>query len=152
MDIGFYHCTRSTPEAVVPKLAEKALAAGERVLVRTADREQAERIDEALWTYDAGSFLPHGRAGGDHDADQPLLIAEDFGAEEGTANGATIVMVVGGGLPPAGSVFQRVLFLFDGNDEEALGLARRHWKALAEREDTVSVYWAQGERGWEKRG
>ncbi len=147
MNVAFYHCTAATPEAVLPKLALKAVEAGHRVLVHAAEKAQAEAMDETLWTYDPDSFLPHGIAGGGQDADQPLLIADSFEP----VNGADLAIAMSGRLPGGDSGFARVLYLFDGNDESALQAARQHWKALAEREGVETAYWAQGERGWEKR-
>ena len=147
MDVGFYHCTRAAPLTVLPKLAMKALEAGHRVLVNAPDPAQAEAVDEHLWTFDPGSFLPHCRAGGEYDADQPLLIADSFDA----ANGADLAIAMGARLPGSDAQFSRVLYLFDGGDEEAVATARRHWKALSARDNVLATYWAQEERGWQKR-
>ncbi|MBV7257043.1 DNA polymerase III subunit chi [Pacificimonas sp. WHA3] len=147
MDIGFYHCTRAAPVAVLPKLAVKALRAGHRVLVHIGDPAQADAVDDVLWTFDQDSFLPHGIAGTEHDSEQPLLIADSF---EG-ANAADLAIAMAGRLPGEEAGFRRVLFLFDGNDEDVVTAARQHWKALSDRDGVAIAYWAQGERGWEKR-
>ncbi|MGB3721689.1 MAG: DNA polymerase III subunit chi [Pacificimonas sp.] len=147
MNVGFYHCTRAAPEAVLPKLAIKAVEAGHRVLVHSTDQAQAEAVDELLWTYDQNSFLPHGCAGGESDAEQPLLISAEFDP----VNHADLAIAMSGRLPNGDSAFARVLYLFDGNDQDAVRSARQHWKALAERDGVDATYWAQGERGWEKR-
>ena len=147
MDVGFYHCTRSSPETVVPQLAEKALAANYRLLVRVAGPEEAGRLDELLWNYRADSFLPHGVAGvGDEDARQPLLISTDFSP----VNDATLAISMSQGLPFGEAKFDRVLLLFDGSDGEETRRARGHWRAVAEREDVSRTYWQQTERGWSK--
>ncbi|MEO0501435.1 MAG: DNA polymerase III subunit chi [Pseudomonadota bacterium] len=145
MQVGFYHCTRNAPLAVVPRLAAKAVAAGHRILVHAGPA--ADDVDEALWAFDPGSFLPHGRAGGDDDANQPILIADGFDG----ANAADLAIAMAGRLPGADAGFARVLYLFDGGDDDAVAAARRHWKALSARDDVEAVYWAEGERGWEKR-
>lgn len=148
MKVDFYHCTRTKPADVVPALAEKALAAGHRILVHEPDASARDALDERLWTYDPDSFLPHGTAGGPHDAEQPLLIADSFGVR----NGADVLIAMGRTLPGDGAGFARILYLFDGGDEEELGAARAHWRALSAREGAEAAYWAQGERGWAKRG
>ena len=148
MEVGFYHCTRGAPLAVLPRLAEKAVEAGYRLIVNTGSAAASEEVDEALWTYDAASFLPHGLSGGEHDAEQPILISGSFDA----ANGARLAVALAGAIPAADAGFERVLYLFDGNEGEAVERARRHWRALANREDVGAVYWQQCERGWEKRG
>ncbi|EMD84368.1 DNA polymerase III chi subunit [Pacificimonas flava] len=148
VEVGFYHCTRAAPLAVLPRLVQKAAEAGFRVLIQSDDPAVRDAVDGALWTFEADSFLPHGLAGGEHDAEQPVLIAEGFDP----ANGARIALAIGGGLPPADAGFERILYLFDGNDNDALSRARRHWKALSARDGVTPVYWQQAERGWQKRG
>ena len=69
--VGFYHCTRSRPFDVVPVLAGKAIEAGHRVLVHASHGNELDALDSHLWTYDPGSFLPHGR---DNPAVQPVLV------------------------------------------------------------------------------
>jgi len=47
--------------------------------------------------------------------------------------------------------YDRVLDLFDGEDEAALTAARDRWKA-AKAAGHALIYWQQGARGWEKKG
>ena len=68
----FYHLTRSAAETLLPTLIDKARAAGWRVEVRGGDAARLEALDGALWLREG--FLPHGRAGGPHDARQPVLL------------------------------------------------------------------------------
>ncbi len=68
----FYHLTRSAPEMLLPMLVGKSLAAGWRVELRGTQLPALERLDESLWQGEG--FLPHGLAGGPHDALQPVLL------------------------------------------------------------------------------
>ena len=147
MDVAFYRCTREGPVAVLGKLAEKIAATGHRAIVQADDAALREDIDRQLWTADAASFIPHGQAGGDHDADQPILIAPDFS----DANGARIAVAMSSRLPGLDAGYERILYIFDAGDEDSLNAARKHWKALSGREDVTPVYWKQVERGWEKQ-
>ncbi|MDH5455573.1 MAG: DNA polymerase III subunit chi, partial [Gammaproteobacteria bacterium] len=45
------------------KLAEKAWRLENTVYIHAKDRADAERLDELLWTFRDGSFVPHGLAG-----------------------------------------------------------------------------------------
>ena len=45
------------------KLAEKAWRLDNTVYIHTRDRSDAESLDELLWTFRDGSFVPHGLAG-----------------------------------------------------------------------------------------
>ncbi|RZV37666.1 MAG: DNA polymerase III subunit chi [Chromatiales bacterium] len=45
------------------KLAEKAWRLENTVYIHAKDRGDAERLDQLLWTFRDGSFVPHGLAG-----------------------------------------------------------------------------------------
>jgi DNA polymerase-3 subunit chi len=139
----FYHLTRAPLEATLPTLIEKALGAGWRVVVRGRDDGRLDWLDEKLWLGEG--FLPHGRAGGPHDADQPVLLTT--GAE--APNGAACLMAVDGAEVAAEEVtrLQRVCILFDGNDEAALEVARGQWKALTDA-GCEAQYWSQEGGPW----
>jgi DNA polymerase-3 subunit chi len=146
-EIGFYHCTRAPALEVAVKLAAKVLSTGQRLLV-VGERPRLEALDQLLWTADAASFLPHGIAGGAHDAEQPVLLAE---APE-AVNGARLLMLLEMGVPAELGGFDRVLNLFE-EGSPAQARARADWKALGAREDMERTYWQQTERGgWDKRG
>jgi DNA polymerase-3 subunit chi len=145
-DVNFYQLASKPLDSVLPRLLEKAVAAGYRVVVRSADADVLARLDAALWTYDPASFLPHA-IDGPFAAAQPILLT----GGEGAANAADLLVVVDGVVPGDLAAYRRTLYLFDGNDEAALGLARRHWKAIRELDGVTPVYWRETERGgWEK--
>jgi DNA polymerase-3 subunit chi len=62
-------------ETAAARLAEGHHRAGRRVLILAGDPAQAQALDRTLWTFDPGSFLPHGVAGQDGAEDEPVLIA-----------------------------------------------------------------------------
>lgn len=146
-DVNFYQLAARPLDAVLPRLLEKAVAAGHRVVVRAADAALLARLDAALWTYDAGSFLPHA-VDGEHAAAQPVLLT----AGDDAANAADVVAVVDGVLPGDLSGYARALYLFDGGDAAALALARSHWRGLRDRDDVRPVYWRETDAGWEQAG
>jgi DNA polymerase-3 subunit chi len=55
------------------RLATRAWREGHTVQVRVADEAAAERLDNALWTFDEASFIPHGRES--LDGDNPIVIS-----------------------------------------------------------------------------
>ena len=145
-DVGFYHLTVRPLEAVLPRLLDKAVAGGHRVVLRSSDAALLARLDALLWTFDPASFLPHA-VDGEHAAMQPLLLTN----EDEAANGAAILAVVDGALPGDLEPYARVLYMFDGGDDDALALARRHWKALRSRDGVTATYWQQDDAGrWAK--
>src|SRR3546814_6907800 len=76
---------------VVPVLAERVVSRGGRLLI-VAGEDRLVPLDRLLWTFKAESFLPHACAGGDADADQPILLA----AAPDAANGARNILLVDG--------------------------------------------------------
>ena len=144
----FYHLTRRPVEAALPVLLERALAADWRVAVRGTDHARLARLDEALWTYDPDAFLPHGMAGGRHDARQPVLLTDRAEAP----NGAVCVMAVDGAGVTADEVkaLQRVCILFDGQDPAAVDHARGQWAALVGA-GCAATYWSEETGRWEKK-
>ena len=89
----FYHLTDQPLEATLPALVDRARQAGWTVEVRGPDPDLLARLDDALWTGPEDGFVPHGRAGGPHDARQPVLLC---GPGEAAANSPACVMSVGG--------------------------------------------------------
>jgi DNA polymerase-3 subunit chi len=137
MRVDFYHLTSRPPEAVLPRLLERVLQDGARALVVANDDAFLRHLDRSLWTYTADSFLPHGRAGSDGDADQPILLSETIAP----ANGATRLVIADGQWPdPAPVGFERIFYLFDPGRIDA---ARAAWRGL----DGDRHYWKQDERG-----
>ena len=60
------------------KLAEKAWRLENSVYIHAKDRSDAERLDELLWTFRDGSFVPHGIAGrNDGTESSPIVIGCD---------------------------------------------------------------------------
>ncbi|MEM6371639.1 MAG: DNA polymerase III subunit chi [Pseudomonadota bacterium] len=143
----FYHLTRRPLEDTLSMLLGKARGAGWRVAVRGRDQARIAWLDEKLWMGDDAGFLPHGLAGGPHDADQPVLLT--IGA---AGNGAVCLMSVDGAEVTADEVaaMTRVCVLFDGNDPEAVGVARGQWKALKDA-GASAQYWSEESGKWEKK-
>lgn len=147
-DISFYHLQHQPVTRALPKLVEKVLGAGHRALILVGSAPMAERLDEALWTYDQDSFLPHGRADSPHADLQPVLIGES----ESAANGADVLVVLDDRMPADPGRWQRCLYMFDGNDGPSLDAARARWRALKGSGHSLA-YWQQNEAGgWEKKG
>ncbi|WP_209503705.1 MULTISPECIES: DNA polymerase III subunit chi [unclassified Ruegeria] len=146
--VYFYHLTRQPLEHTLPVLLDKARQAGWRIAVRGTDPARMDWLDEKLWLGPEEGFLPHGRAGGPHDADQPILLTTSAVA----GNGATCIMAVDGAPVEAEEVaaLERVCILFDGNDDMAVQQARGQWKALTDA-GCSAQYWSEESGRWEKK-
>lgn len=152
-EVLFYHLERRTLDDVLPGLVEKTLDRGWRALIRTESADRAQAIDNLLWTYSEESFLPHAQAGDGDPARQPVLVT----VEEGNANAANVLFLVGGAAPPAWSsgeanALTRIVLMFDGRDTEAVNGARAAWKSAKDASHEVT-YWKESASGkWEKQG
>lgn len=144
----FYHLTSSPLEATLPMLLGKARGAGWRISVRGASQQRMDWLDEILWTRSGDGFMPHGKAGGEFDADQPVLLT----LSSENSNGATCLMTMDGAEVAPGEVeaLDRTCVLFDGNDATALQKARDQWKALTDA-GCAAQYWSQADGGWQKK-
>jgi DNA polymerase III subunit chi len=143
----FYHMTETPLEATLPVLLGKSLEAGWRVAVRGPDAGRLDWLDQRLWLIGDESFLPHGRAGGAHDADQPVLLTS--GAPVNEAN--CLVSVDGADVTPEEvGAMERVMVLFDGNDPAAVQVARDQWRALTGA-GCKAKYWSQETGRWQMK-
>ena len=140
--IGFYHLTRSPLEQALPRLLDKALAAGYRAVVLAGSLERVEALNDRLWTYESDSWLPHGSRKDGDAALQPIWLTD----QDENPNGATILVMCDGARSAAAAGFARCLDLFDGNDDDAVQAARDRWK-LWKAEGHDLIYYQQGETG-----
>ena len=146
--VYFYHLTRSPLEATLPMLLGKARGANWRVVIRGTDAARLDWLDQKLWLGPDDGFLAHGLAGGEFDADQPVLLALDG---QGPA-AAECLMAIDGAPVTADEVAaaHRVCVLFDGNDAAAVETARAQWRSLTEA-GCAAQYWSQKNGAWEKQ-
>jgi len=147
-EVLFYHLQGQKLEGVLPALLEKSLERGWKVVVQGTSEEHIEALDAHLWTYRDDGFLPHGTWREPEAAQQPVL----FTLTESNPNGATVRFLIDGAPMPADPQnYQRIVLLFDGNDEEAVTAARVHWSAVKEK-GLEATYWQADERGrWAKK-
>ena len=147
-EVLFYHLQGTTLEKVLPPLLEKSLERGWRVAVQTGSEERSEALDAHLWTYREDSFLPHGTWRESNVVNQPVVLTVD----DGNPNNANVRFVVdAAGLPKDCATYDRVVLVFNGDDDEALGVARAAW-ADGKSRGLELTYWQTDERGkWQKR-
>ena len=141
MQVDFYQLSGTSAEEVIASLAEKVLLADGRLLIVAEDDAYLARLDRILWGQDAGSFLPHGLAGGVEDARQPILLSTSPDAP----NQARNILIADGIWREAALTYERSFYLFDNT---ALDGARLAWKLLAGREGIERRYWARENGKW----
>lgn len=142
-EFRFYHLIGRPLEHVLPQLLEISLQRGWRVAVQVASEERVEALDAHLWTFRDDSFLPHGTARNADAPEQPVVLA----ASEGNPNNATVRFLIDGApIPEDADRYERIVLLFDGNDEDAVALARTRW-TQAKAKGFAASYWQPDENG-----
>jgi DNA polymerase-3 subunit chi len=148
-DVWFYHLQRASLSDTLPKLVAKARSAGWRVAVRATSEERRDALDDLLWTFEEDSFLPH-VADADPDAAAAEVLIQAGDADVNAPD--CVILVDDAALPVDLGRYERVILIFDGNDEEATATARERWKTVKAAGGQAS-YWAQDEGGrWVRKG
>jgi len=146
-DIAFYRLAKWPLETALPRLLEKTVQSGKRAVVMAGSKERVEVLANLLWTYERGSWLPHGSAKDGNAAEQPVWLTS---ADE-NPNAATYLFLVDGAQSARLAECERCFELFDGNDPDAVTEARQHWKAYTNAGHELT-YWQQTERGgWQRQ-
>ena len=117
---------REEPLLLVCELARKAFDANLATLVLARDAEQAERLDDLLWSFDDDAYIPHQLAGDDEDELAPVLIA---GPDTDTPMRGLVINLRDAAVP--GNV-ERVLEVVPA-DDGARGPLRERWKQYKSR-------------------
>ena len=147
-ELLFYHLHRQPIEKVLPALLEKSLERGWRVVVQAATDERIEALDAHLWTYRDDGFLPHGTTKESEAAAQPVLLT----TSDDNPNGANVRFLIDGAAVPADAAsYQRIVLLFDGEDDDAVATARARWSE-AKAAGFEVTYWQPDENGrWKQK-
>ena len=147
-EILFYHLQRQPLDAVLPQLLERSLQRGWRVVVQAVTAERVAALDDHLWTYADESFLPHATDREQGIGDEPIVLT----TTDANPNAATVrFLVEGAPVPATFTDYRRLVLMFDGHDDVALGAARAAWAALRQA-GAKPTYWQQDDTGrWEKK-
>ena len=147
-ELWFYHLQGQKLEGVLTPLLEKSLERGWKVIVQCASEERIEALDAHLWTYRDDGFLPHGTWREQDSAAQPVLLT----VNDGNPNAANVRFLIDGAPVPAdAAAYQRIVLVFDGEDEEAVAAAHAHWNE-AQAKGFEATYWQGDEQGrWRRK-
>lgn len=151
MEVWFYHLTTQPLEKALPILLERSLERDWTVVVQMTTQDRLAALDNYLWTYSDEGFLPHGTAADGDPEHQPIYLTT--GPENPNEaeirffiENATVAPVL-----DAGVAYERVVVMFDGNNEDELQAARAQWKDLKAKGLELS-YWRQDDNGaWRKQ-
>jgi len=147
-EVLFYHLQRQPIERVLPQLLEKSVERGWRVVVESSSEERIEALDAHLWTYRDDNFLAHGTYREAETSLQPILLT----VHSHNPNSATVRFLIDGApVPEDAANYQRIVLMFDGEDDEAVAAARTRWTE-AKVQGFDATYWQADEQGrWQKK-
>ncbi len=110
------------------KLAEKAWRLDNTVYIHAGSLADAERLDELLWTFRDGSFVPHGLAGrNDGTESSPIVIGSDSQSVEER----DLLINLCDEIPPFAANFPRVAELVT-SDDNCKQASRKRYAAYRE--------------------
>jgi len=130
--VDFYILEETQPQQRLRfacRLAEKAWQQGHHVYIHTADAAESQRMDELLWTFRDGSFVPHQVVDGQAlDESTPIHI----GHGEEPAHHDTVLINLADAVPLFFSRFERVAEVI-GGDETLRAHGRERFRFYKER-------------------
>jgi len=120
-------------ERMACRLAEKAWRQTHRVFLHAVSSEQAERLDELLWTFRADSFVPHALSGRPEAEEVAVLIGGGEPAFRTPGERSADVLInLAETVPPFYERFGRVAEVV-GASEAQRRLARERFRYYRER-------------------
>lgn len=125
--VDFYVLQSDNPhirQTLVCKLCEKAYRLGHNVLIRTESPLQNKVLDDLLWTFRAGSFIPHDiNLSASSEMIAPVLVSHQQMPDQFD----DIFINLGRDVPENFGRFARIIELVDESDGIKV-VARRHYQ------------------------
>ena len=116
--VDFYLLNRHLPDGrlrVACRLAQKIYKLGHRAYILTRDDREARQLDDLLWTFDQGSFVPHHRDTPDHGGESsPIVIGHDTPG----SSGGNVLISLTEDAPACFDHFERIADVVDDLDED----------------------------------
>lgn len=142
--IQFYHLLSTSRERAVPALMQKALRAGNRMVMLLDSEAALKAMSDALWSADPNGFLPHGSLRDGHEKEQPIFLS----LTDVNPNHADVLVVLDGSSPASLPNYAKVLDVFDGNNETATAAARARWAQYKNAGHALQYIKQQPGGGW----
>ncbi|MEW6353369.1 MAG: DNA polymerase III subunit chi [Pseudomonadota bacterium] len=123
------------------RLADKIYNKGHRLYIHTESQDHAVQLDELLWTFSQGNFLPHGICHTCLDADLPIHIG--YHAEppmsDADVGGVNVLINLSSAVPLFFSRFARVAEIV-GGDADVRQSARERFRFYRDRGYTLESH------------
>jgi len=137
--VDFYILSQEGPksrQAFACRLAEKAYRLDNRVHIHVDSRADADRIDELLWTFRDGSFVPHQRLEASaKDLESPVTI----GCDDEPVEPSDLLINLCEGIPAFAEAFPRVAELVS-SDAECKQLSRKRFADYRDKGYTLETH------------
>ena len=136
--IDFYILSQSGPQsrqAFACRLAEKAYKLDNRVYIHAASATDADRLDDLLWTFRDGSFVPHRRRTRGGDSDSPVTI----GCAGDDVEPCDLLINLCDEIPPFAESFPRVAELVT-SDADCKQMSRKRFATYRDRGHTLQTH------------
>ncbi len=124
--VDFYILSQSgahSRQSFACRLAEKAYRLDHTVHIHTGSPADADRLDELLWTFRDGSFVPHHRLGA---TQQALQSPVTVGCDADDVEPRDLLINLCDEIPPCAEAFPRVAELVT-SDAECKQLSRKRF-------------------------
>ncbi len=136
--IDFYVLSQSSEKArhhFACKLAEKAYRLNNTVHILASSRADAERLDELLWTFRDGSFVPHHVVGDTTGLESPITI----GCESDEIAPCDLLINLCEVVPSAAESFPRVAELVI-SDQDSKQRSRKRYASYRDQGHEISTH------------
>lgn len=115
------------------KLVDKVYHMDRNVYIHTQSQQQSQQLNEMLWTFKPGSFLPH-ELSTSQASRSPIVIGNDA-----TPSSNDVLINVSGSVPGFFSQFERVAEIVHGDDSDRVQ-ARQNYKFYKDRGYKLNTY------------
>ena len=117
------------------KLVDKAYQLKHTIYIHTANQPQAQQLDDLLWTFNQGSFLPHSLNSAEHSAAEPIVI----GYPQQATTFHDVLINLNEEVPAFFSQFERVAEIVCG-DDNMRNQARQRYKFYRDRGYSLNTH------------
>ena len=133
--VDFYILAQGSPESTACKIVEKAYQLGNRIYIHTESAQQAKHLDELLWTFRDGSFVPHEQYQPGTPSESPVQI----GCHDAPETDSEVLINLSTEVPLFFSRFLRVAELI-GADPTAKTQGRDRFRFYRDRGYTIDTH------------
>lgn len=139
--VDFYLIQTGGPDRrllTVCRLARKVYELAHPLVIRCESDEQCQRLDERLWTFDPGSFVPHEIMTDDATScEAPIRITTDCPSPPGED---AVLINLGQDVPAAHESYSRIAEVVDEQNEAVRQTGRAHYRLYQQRSYPLEVH------------